>query len=343
MWPITYRPPAAVADPAGRGFVPGLVLCTLVPLVMVPLLVAGSTATPLTVGVLLAFAYAGHIPVTGWLGAVPGVRRVIRDRPGRMVVLPLTLVAVAMACAGTGGSALEVLLLVFFTWQFTHFSRQNLGLAARICASCAERSPTQTERRAVTVAGLFATAAILLRPALLGDPFPALAPHVAQPALWVTLIGWAGATLCAGVATVRAGRSWPTTLAIVGAAGFFAPAFFAHAPVVALSGMAMAHGLQYLWIVRSRVVEAAAPRSGGAGAALRSTVAIAATALVGGTLLSGLSEAPHISPGDGRLLFGAYFGIVMAHFAVDAMVWRRAPTPERHRAPAEALVPSAAV
>jgi hypothetical protein len=44
-------------------------------------------------------------------------------------------------------------------------------------------------------------------------------------------------------------------------------------------------------------------------------------ALVGGALLSGASHL-HGSGPLGRFVFGAYLGVVMAHFVVDAGLWR---------------------
>jgi hypothetical protein len=80
--------------------------------------------------------------------------------------------------------------------------------------------------------------------------------------------------------------------------------------------MTVAHGLQYLLLIG--LIAA----GGGQGARRLRTLAILCDiALVGGVALSAASRFPASFPA-GRVLFGAYLGVLMAHFVVDAGVWR---------------------
>ncbi len=101
---------------------------------------------------------------------------------------------------------------------------------------------------------------------------------------------------------------------------FFLPAFVFGSPYAAVGGMTIAHGLQYLLLV--------AMIAGGAQLAGRSRLSRAArvallanVAFIGGAALSSASHLHGAGPA-GRLIFGAYLGVVMAHFVIDAGIWR---------------------
>lgn len=103
---------------------------------------------------------------------------------------------------------------------------------------------------------------------------------------------------------------------------FSVPVFVFASPYAAVGGMTIAHGMQYLLLVS--LVAAGSP--GEAGRALRLAV-LCNVALIGGAVLAVTSHLHSGGPGV-RLLFGAYLGAVMAHFVVDAGLWRlRDPFP----------------
>jgi hypothetical protein len=104
--------------------------------------------------------------------------------------------------------------------------------------------------------------------------------------------------------------------------GFFAPVFLFHSPYAAVAGMTIAHGFQYLILVG--LVANGEPRRPNRAIGLAAFLNIA---LVGGIALSAASHL-HGGPTAARLLFGAYLGLVMTHFVVDADLWRlRNPFP----------------
>lgn len=101
--------------------------------------------------------------------------------------------------------------------------------------------------------------------------------------------------------------------------------------------MTIAHGLQYLLLV-GMVAAADGQRP---GRTLRLAV-FCNIALAGGAVLGAASHLHGAAPA-GRLLFGAYLGAVMAHFVIDAGLWRlRDPFPRAFLASRVAsLVPGA--
>jgi hypothetical protein len=124
---------------------------------------------------------------------------------------------------------------------------------------------------------------------------------------------------------------------------FSLPIFVFRSPYAAVGGMTIGHGFQYLLLVGL----VAAGNRRGTSRWLR-LAGFANVALVGGALLSGASHL-HGFPPAIRLVFGAYLGVVTAHFVIDAGFWRmRDPFPRaflaRHvpgLAPPRAKVPAA--
>ena len=97
---------------------------------------------------------------------------------------------------------------------------------------------------------------------------------------------------------------------------FSVPVFIFTSPYAAVGGMTIAHGMQYLLLVS--LFAAGGP--GEAGRALRLAV-LGNVALIGGAVLAVTSHLHSGGPAV-RLVFGAYLGAVMAHFVVDAGLWR---------------------
>ena len=318
-----------------------MAVATIAPLVLAPLLAPGAGArTNEVLGFLLVVAYAGHLPVTGWLWTLSDVRATVRARRFRLVVVPATLVVVAaVAALVLSPRLLEWLLLGFFAWQFTHFQRQNLGLVALIAGKWHAPSPTAFERRLIAAAGWCGTAGLIARPGLLG-----LARLDSSSGVTTAVVRLAasGFLICAVAALITAAvsdRPAPVTCAQLGAVLFMAPVFLFTAPDAAVAGMVIAHGLQYLWVVGWRCRAARHPDAVGRW---RGALCLTALAIVGGALLSAMSDLHAARVPGLRVLYGAYFGIVMAHFAIDGVLWRRPAGATQPVARSPVLVPSGA-
>jgi hypothetical protein len=265
---------------------------------------------------LLFVGSSVHVASTPWLFTFRDVRTYAAARPVRYYVVPLALVlgGAAVAAAVTSRE-LDLLLLPFFAWQFFHFQRQNLGVVALVASSHRLCSASTAERRSIVAAGCAGTVALLCHPGLLQLPFdPQLHGVFLASAAAFVAIAWRGSAL---VLRRRAEDRPPAFVAAyLAALLFFLPVFVFSSPYAAVGGMTIAHGMQYLLLVGL----VAAGGSHGPRRVAR-VAALCNTALLGGLALAVASHLHDAGPA-GRLLFGAYAGVVMAHFVVDAGLWR---------------------
>jgi hypothetical protein len=277
---------------------------------------------------LLFLGSSVHVASTACLFGFSDVRAYAASRPARYLAVPAALVTVSSVAAMVVPSdGLSVGLLGYFGWQLHHYQKQNLGLAA--LAAAAHRVPAlvPTERHAIAAAGWTAIASLCLRPSLLQldvNPPAGSWLGVARVAIAAAfggcaIIGWRA------FARRESGARPPGLAASYAVAVLFPlPIFVFRSPYAALAGITIAHGLQYLLLV-GRV--SAGPRP-------HHTSAIRILAIAGGVLAAGaaLSLASHLHHGGllARAAYGAYLGVVMTHFVVDAGLWRmRDPFPRR--------------
>lgn len=265
--------------------------------------------------VLLLFGYAAHVASTGWFATLPEVRAHAGRHRGRFVAAPLALVAgaVVAACA-LPPVALQWALLPYFAWQFVHFQRQNLGLAALAAAAQRAGALTSGERRALAVAGIGGVGGLLTHHQLLGLAIGSRLDALTPLAAAVFLGGAAGGLLA------LAGRDRrPGAFVAVYVFGllFFAPVFLFDNAYAAVAGLTIAHSWQYLLVMGHL---ARAPRPG--RSPLVAPAALLGICVVGGLLLASIAARPASSALLGRAMFGVYAGVVMAHFVVDAGMWR---------------------
>ena len=180
---------------------------------------------------LLFVSSSVHVSSTGWFFTLPEVRAYAASRRARYVAVPLALVVgTAVLALLVPPSRFTWLLLGFFAWQFFHFQKQNLGMAALAGVSAGVGSvsllePGAGRRRGAGIGGLM------------------VHPRLLQLALDIRL---------------------PWAFASCGALNI---------------------------------------------------------ALIGGLLLN---RASHLHGAElaGRAVYGAYLGATMAHFVVDAGLWR---------------------
>jgi hypothetical protein len=267
-------------------------------------------------GWLLFTGSAVHVAATGWLYTVPEIRAHVRTHRRRYVTVPLALIAgTALVAAVLAPDAFAWLLLPFFAWQFFHFQKQNLGMAALAAAGWRAGSLRPAERRAIVAAGCAGTAGLLLDPDLLelrvDHRLDALFP-LAGVAFVVTVFLGAAAV----ARRPAASRPWPFLAVYATSLLFFAPVFVFDSPYRAVAGIVLAHGYQYLLILAL----IAGARSV-AGSRVLGPALLLNLALLGGLALA---TASHLHDGTpaARAVYGAYLGVTMAHFVIDAGIWR---------------------
>lgn len=273
---------------------------------------------------LLFVGSSVHVASTGWLYTLPDVRGYARQRPVRLILLPAALVVLSGAAAAVvPPAALAWCLLPYYAWQFFHFQKQNLGLAALAASSRRIASLRPGERRAIMTAGYAGIAGLIAHPGLLQLRTGVPGLSRLYPAAAAVFAGAVAAGLAATARRPREdGPLWFHAVYLI-SLGFFLPVFVFPSPYAAVGGMTVAHGLQYLLLLGL----VAAGRRQAAGRAVRLAV-LANIALVGGAVLSAASHLHGAAAMAGRVAFGAYLGAVMAHFVIDATLWRlRDPFP----------------
>jgi hypothetical protein len=269
---------------------------------------------------LLFVGSSVHVASTGWLYTLPEVRGYARQHRTRLVLVPGALIlATALLAGALAPATMAWFLLPYYAWQFFHFQKQNLGMAA-LAASSRRTAPLRPlERWALMTAGYAGIAGLIAHPGLLQLRLdPRLGPiYPAAAAIF------AGA-VAVGVITMarRPGGGVAFRVVYLTSLCFFGPVFAFGSPYAAVGGMTIAHGLQYLLLIGL----VAAGNGQLPGRALRLAI-LCNVALAGGAVLSAASHL-HGAAFAGRLAFGAYLGAVMAHFVIDASLWRlRDPFP----------------
>lgn len=321
MSAVAALAPAAFSEPGEegtrerRGFLVALGVATALPMLLMPLLarLAPESAGVESVRNLLVFLGGnGHVALTAFFYSDREVRRFFAQRPGRYYVAPALLVLGSGAFFATlGASYGPHALLLYFSWQTYHYMRQNYGVLAFVAAGTPTGSPGWLER--VTL-NLGVAAGILALPRLMGldagTPLQGRAGWLYEAGLY-TMACVPVAGLLALLANPRILRDRARLLFFVATALFYLPSFlFADVPSAVL-GYAFAHGFQYfvfMVYVAAQSAQAPAPRVG-----LLAFLGFAVAAL-----LTALADRPTW----GEFAFGAYLGVVMSHFVIDAGIWR---------------------
>jgi hypothetical protein len=324
--PSAVRQAAAKGRPAGgstgaRLWLAGTVTVTLgaagAAIALAP--PAGAPA-PEALAFLLFTGSSVHVASTGWFYTVPAVRAHMRRHPARYIWWPIALITGACAIAASvPRAALYWLLLPYFGWQFFHYQKQNLGLTA-LSATAHRLAPLRRgERRALVCAGLAGIAGLAGRPGLLQLPVrlpvPALEP-IAAVAFGVCVVAGGGCLL----ARPRVQRPTGFCAVYLTALAFSLPVFLFASPYAAVAGLTVAHGLQYL-LLMALLAAGRQPRGRAGIAHTAQLAALCNVALLGGAALSVASDQLAAGPAM-RWLYGLFLGAVMAHFVIDAGLWR---------------------
>jgi MFS family permease len=294
--------------------------------VAIALAPSGSAPAPEGLAFLLFVGSSVHVASTGWFYTVPQVLAHMRQNKARYLWWPAALLAGAGAIAALSPRpVLYWLLLPYFSWQFFHYQKQNLGIAALAASACRAAPLSRAERGALKAAGLAAVGALAARPSQLQLPIAHVlrGPWSEAPwseALWPMAALVFAASVATGVGCLarrgHADRPGGFCAAYLTSLIFGLPVFAFSSPYASVAGLTIAHGLQYL-VLMGLV-------AGGGSRGMTRVVRLAALcniALLGGSLLSVASDQIAARPA-GRILYGLFLGTVMAHFVIDAGIWR---------------------
>ena len=263
---ITHgRPPAASKRGARAWLAATLTLTAGAAVAAFALAPPAGAPAPEGLAFLLFVGSSVHVASTAWFYTVPDVRAHMSSHRPRYLWWPLALISGAGAIALlVPRAALYWLLLPYFGWQFFHYQKQNLGIAALAAASARVAGLRTAERRALTGAGLAGMAGLLARPSLLQVPVrPVLAPvfPVAATAFGVFVAAGAWCLARRSASQRPAGFCAVYLMSLV----FSLPVFLFSSPYAAVAGLTVAHGLQYLLLMT--MLAAGAPGARGATSA----------------------------------------------------------------------------
>jgi hypothetical protein len=311
---------------APRAWLYATVLMTVVALVSAIVLAPPAGAAPTRALSWLLFTGSSvHVASTAWLFTVPAVRGYAALHPVRCLLVPIGLVVGAgAAAAAISPVRFQWLLLPYFGWQFHHYQKQNIGIASLATSAQRVGPLVPAERWPLRLAGWAGIAALLARPGLLGLRVQPLGHSPLVHGVFLISAATYVIAVAAGVAAIA---RRPRALLPAGFCAiyltcllFCLPAFAFGSPYAAVGGMTIAHGAQYLLLVTL----IAGAGAGWAPSRLSRPISLALLAnisFIGGAALSASSHL-HNASQLGRSAFGAYLGVVMAHFVIDAGLWR---------------------
>jgi hypothetical protein len=308
------------APRAKAAFLAALAAVTFLPLITIPVaqLTAASSrlaALPPIV-VLVALAGVGHVGATAYYYVDGDFRGLVRESRSRFVVLPLAL-ACGFALGFVSGHALWGWLAAgFFAWQLYHYQRQNYGLLALTALSARVGQPPRAIRLSFNLAAVAGVLGAAGPQGIIGGVLPEVAPRLDRinrldpriHALAIVVYALALVGALWAVARHRAFFRAPLValFALAGLA-FYVPALVSRDPFVTFWSYAIAHGAQYLLLMGVLSRGAARPR-------LNLSALAALTMALTLVFLSMTTTT--------GFLHGAYYGLVVGHFLIDAKTWR---------------------
>lgn len=289
------------------------------------LLLAAATLGP-WLGVL-ALASAGVDPTVGVLAPLAVVFGIAHVGPSmafyldrecreimdadrvRYYLAPIGVLAAIVAVAVVSPPEVVDLLLVgIFGWRIHHTTKQTLGVISFLCRSRRVAGLTGDERTALQLTSVTGFCGIA-----------SLTPRVAEvmPG-WVPFVGVAA--LAGSVWFLR--RSFtgdPVRIAaLLVAVVFYLPTYWSPTILAAAAAIGMAHGAQYVAMTSKLRDGRTAPQR------RWTTLALLAGVVAYGLPLQEMSHHMHVP-----LILGLYYGLVVAHFQVDAGMWKLSQPAQR--------------
>ena len=312
-------------------FFPLLLAVSLVPYLWIPLSwdwFPEEGGRPLATVALLFVASQAHVGASFFFYTDSEMRHfMLHERPRRfiggvvgiIIAYPLASILVTKVPEGELRTSLGFLLIsIYSAWQVHHYSRQSRGILSFL--GKADHAPlSAVESRALSLTAL---AGIL---GVLGFSYPGpdaptlqkIVSLLPRLSLCLMVAGWI--VWLASLLRDRPGHSWRRQLAMALTLAFFFPLYFFDDIFPAFFSFATAHGLQYFvfmgMVSRPRspdhAPEPGEPSGKPTGRLSRWKPALAMIAcggVIGGLILT--------------LPLAVGLGIVMAHFVLDAGVWK---------------------
>lgn len=289
---------------------------SLFPMVAYPLatLVIPKDASVTAALGILAFVGAHfHVGLTAWFYTDPVMRSHFSAHPNRYFFVPILLVGgMAALFALVDLSVARYVVVPYLVWQMWHYQKQNVGLLSFIAAGT-DRTPLSAwERRTFAVAAVSGILGFLhLGGSKLGVPdLPDVYLRLHQVGLAVACLLPVG--FVAALTQSKSLRTNRMRLAFfLFGTVFFLPIYLFDDPIAAITGYAIAHGLQYVVFMAFVGIDKRHP--------IPSLIVLAGIGAIYGALALWLLDNAAVY---GNGLFGAFVGLVMVHFVLDGGIWR---------------------
>ena len=305
-------------------FLVALAVASLLPIVFIPATyhvfpISGAFYVVTAINLLGA---TFHVAATGWFFTDSSMRAYFRSKPVRYLVVPTSIIIVsALAFQFLDRTITSYLLGAYLLWQLWHYQKQNFGVLSFVSAGTDGVPLSKWERRTLAVAAL---------PGLLGFLrfFDIGLPERAPEFLLAYQVGLASYGLVAVFFGIALSKCPPLRTNRLRLAFFtygtlfFLPTYLFPDAASAISGFALAHGLQYL--VFMGVVSGRSKNPLASGALLLGISLIGYFLLSRGMIIRDLVNLPYAG-----LIQGAALGVVMVHFVMDADIWRMRGTFQR--------------
>jgi hypothetical protein len=306
---------------------------TLAPYLIFPVAFAGkSPPNTETVRQTILFLANAHIAITLFFYYDLRFREVRAANPFRYKWLPVIAVILAGATYTIVPPKVEPLWWAAYVgWQNWHFGKQTFGLYALVSTDQSSRRISTFERGILYAAIALGTAGGLWL----------VTANTPWNDYTLLLKQWCGygtlALLIVGaVWIVRTPVNLKQKAFFLVSIAFFAPQYLASSVDLGFTPYSVAHSLQYLFIMTIVAFNIRRPeRRDGFDAGLITAVVFFAIVLFGGAIITIRGEFGTLAndlfglPWLGRFVTGSMFGLVVAHFIVDAHAWRLRDAPQR--------------
>ena len=304
---------------AWRGFVIAVAIATVLPFIVAPLteqVIPKGTPGFLLFALINFLGTNVHVATTGWFYTDPAMRTHFRAHPARYIIGPLLLVSTtSVAFVMLDLTSLTYFLVAYTSWLLWHYQKQNVGLLSFIAAGTHSPPLSLWERRTLMLASL---------PGILGVfSVTTIAPEgwtsrTVQQLYHVGLAiyGPVAVAFCIAMFATPALRRNRLRLAFFLATTlFFLPTYLFSSQIAANGSYAVAHGLQYLVFMSVVSIDRQNVRT--------TLLRLLVFAVMGGIFLDkAMLAAGWLAGPGGMALLGAFYGLVMSHFVLDAGIWR---------------------
>lgn len=316
------------ADPDFRRFFGLIVLATFGPFLAMPLLsrFEPNAASALSIAGLLGFLGGpAHVSATAWLYADRAPRTYFREHPVRYFAAPVAVIVGATAIFTIWPQQLPAHLTAayFSLWLLWHYQKQNWGIVSFCSRVSSREAASTTELWALRVAAIGGWMAAVRSVGFgTGTPVGDHADLLFQAAVGLYCV----VPVLLIVALVRQPglrSSPPRLLFVLVSCLFFLPAFLFEDRPSAFLTYALAHGFQYHVFMTFLATSPGTGTRGDDPERRRVGVrALLLCVLTLGVLLWYGGDVVTASSNMMWPLFGFVMGVTMAHFIVDAGIWR---------------------